>query len=176
MTESSNKPEWPWWLSTACPPLDAKTGCPSLLVDTLPREEAPPGQVDAFEDSTPVALTSWSVVCHCWISHLPSSSQLSSESVDAMSCRLERGRLPAAPPLPPAPAVVRLEGEYWHIRPTVRQREHMGRALEHLTLARKQPSQDARSRGLEGSVVLIVGVQVSDGGGGHRVLVRDFDL
>jgi hypothetical protein len=30
--------------------------------------------------------------------------------------------------------------------PQARHREHIGRALEHLTFARKQPSQDARSR------------------------------
>lgn len=31
--------------------------------------------------------------------------------------------------------------------PQVRHLEHIGLALEHLTLARKQPSQDARRRG-----------------------------
>ncbi len=39
-----------------------------------------------------------------------------------------------------------LDGEYRHSIPQARHREHIGRALEHLTLARKQPSQEARSR------------------------------
>lgn len=34
--------------------------------------------------------------------------------------------------------------------PQARQREQMGLALEHLTLARKQPSHDALSRGWRG--------------------------
>lgn len=40
-----------------------------------------------------------------------------------------------------------LEGEYRHSIPQARQREHIGRALEHLTLARKHPSHEARRRG-----------------------------
>lgn len=38
--------------------------------------------------------------------------------------------------------------------PQVRHREQMGLDLEHLTLARKQPSQDARIRGWRGLVEL----------------------
>jgi hypothetical protein len=34
--------------------------------------------------------------------------------------------------------------------PQARQREQHGRAFEHLTFARKQPSHDARSRGWRG--------------------------
>lgn len=40
-----------------------------------------------------------------------------------------------------------LDGEYRHSMPQARQREHIGLAFEHLTLAKKQPSHDARSRG-----------------------------
>ena len=43
-----------------------------------------------------------------------------------------------------------LEGEYRHSIPQARHREQIGLALEHLTFARKQPSQDARSRGWRG--------------------------
>lgn len=41
----------------------------------------------------------------------------------------------------------RLEGEYRHSMPHARHREQMGLALEHLTLARKHPSHEARRRG-----------------------------
>ncbi len=44
----------------------------------------------------------------------------------------------------------RLEGEYRHSIPQARQREQIGLAFEHLTFARKQPSQDARRRGWRG--------------------------
>lgn len=40
-----------------------------------------------------------------------------------------------------------LDGEYRHSRPQAKHLEHKGLALEHLTLAKKQPSQDARRRG-----------------------------
>lgn len=40
-----------------------------------------------------------------------------------------------------------LEGEYLQSMPQARHLEQIGLALEHLTLARKQPSQDARRRG-----------------------------
>jgi hypothetical protein len=44
----------------------------------------------------------------------------------------------------------RLDGEYRHSIPQVKHREQTGLALEHLTLAKKQPSQDARRRGCRG--------------------------
>ena len=50
----------------------------------------------------------------------------------------------------------RLEGEYRHSIPQVRQREQIGLALEHLTLARKHPSHDARRRGCRGFEVLAI--------------------
>lgn len=40
-----------------------------------------------------------------------------------------------------------LDGEYRHSMPQVRHLEQIGLAFEHFTLARKQPSQDARRRG-----------------------------
>ena len=58
------------------------------------------------------------------------------------------------PALKPPPGE-RLDGEYRHTRPTARQREQTGRALEHLTLARKQPSQEARRRGWRGGTVVV---------------------
>jgi hypothetical protein len=48
----------------------------------------------------------------------------------------------------------RLEGEYRHSMPQARHLEQIGRAFEHFTLARKHPSQDARSRGWRIFVVL----------------------
>jgi hypothetical protein len=44
----------------------------------------------------------------------------------------------------------REEGLYLHSAPNARHREHIGRALLHLTLARKQVSQDALNFGLWG--------------------------
>ena len=43
-----------------------------------------------------------------------------------------------------------LESEYRHSMPQVRHRVQAGFALEHLTFARKQPSQDSRKRGRRG--------------------------
>lgn len=42
--------------------------------------------------------------------------------------------------------VALLEGEYLQSLPVLKQRTHIGRPLEHLTLAIKQPSHDARKR------------------------------
>jgi hypothetical protein len=42
------------------------------------------------------------------------------------------------------------DGEYLHSIPQVRHLEQTGLALEHLTFAKKHPSQDARSRGCRG--------------------------
>ena len=49
--------------------------------------------------------------------------------------------------------------------PQVRHLEHIGLALEHLTLARKQPSQDARRRGwrcLEAVAMAVIGRRSGD--------------
>lgn len=49
--------------------------------------------------------------------------------------------------------------------PQVRHLEHIGLALEHLTLARKQPSQDARRRGwrcLEAVAMAVMGRRSRD--------------
>jgi len=55
-----------------------------------------------------------------------------------------------------------LEGEYRHSMPQERHLEHMGRALEHLTLARKHPSQDARRRGWRGFDELAIYIKRMD--------------
>lgn len=60
------------------------------------------------------------------------------------------------PPAPEPSPGERFDGEYRHTRPTVRQREQTGRALEHLTLAMKQPSQEARRRGWRGGMAVVV--------------------
>ena len=59
---------------------------------------------------------------------------------------------------------VRLDGEYRHSIPQVRHREHNGLALEHLTFARKQPSQEARRRGWRGFVEAMIGERRWPGG------------
>lgn len=68
--------------------------------------------------------------------------------------------------------------------PQVRHLEHIGLALEHLTLARKQPSQDARRRGwrcLEAVAMAVIGCRsrdvetvavVDEGEGGMKVEVE----
>lgn len=63
-------------------------------------------------------------------------------------CCMSWGAFAWAPPLCSDLGLpARLEGEYRHSIPHARQREHMGRALEHLTFAKKHPSHEARSRG-----------------------------
>jgi hypothetical protein len=64
------------------------------------------------------------------------------------------------------------EGECLQNRPTMRQREQTGRALEHLTLARKHPSQVARRRGFElpmGGDIALVCVEMNRIGSGRKV-------
>lgn len=60
----------------------------------------------------------------------------------------------------------RLEGEYRHSMPQAKQREHIGRALEHLTLAKKHPSHEARSRGwrafVEEAMVMPIAIDVKN--------------
>lgn len=131
---------------------DIGSGSPMALSST-PRR-ARPEAMDVFLLIAP-SIPGWGLdhpvsILNIWSDDLGGTEVYTMPLSSARECISEKSCLPVpldAPLLSDFGLPALLDGEYRQSMPQARQREHIGLAFEHLTLAKKQPSHEARSRG-----------------------------